>query len=97
MFFKISNWLEDDGFGSEADVLDTKLDDLKNLIRPVWERTYEHLHRPTKLEELNKALSSSYIFFGKIKNFTLEDTPITQIEIDTLEKLINEIAVSLSK
>lgn len=94
---EISNWLEDDGFGAEADVLDTKFDDLKSIIRPVWERTYEHLERPARLEELNKALNSSYIFLNKIKNFTLEDTPITQVEIDTLEKLIDEISIWKNK
>lgn len=97
MFVKISNWLEDEGFNAEADVLDSKLDDLKNIVRPVWERTFEHLERPTRLDALNNALNSSISFLEKIKNTTLDDTPYTQVEIDTLDKLISEITVSILK
>lgn len=88
---EISNWLEDDGFGAEADVLDSKFDDLKKIVMPVWERSYEHLERPTRLEALNSAINNSNSFLEKIKNTTLEDTPFTQVEIDTLDKLISEI------
>lgn len=86
--------MEDDGFGAEADVLDSKFNDLKKIVMPVWERTFEHLERPTRLEALNSALNSSNSFLEKIKNTTLEDTPFTQVEIDTLEKLILEVTVS---
>lgn len=64
---------------------------------PVWERTFEHLERPTRLEALNSALNSSNSFLEKIKNTTLDDTPYTQVEIDTLDKLISEISVSTFK
>lgn len=92
--FKISNWLEDDGFGAEAEVLDSKFNDLKKIVMPVWERTFEHLERPSRLEALNNALNNSNSFLERIKNTTLEDTPFTQVEIDTLDKLISEITVS---
>ncbi|XP_060836721.1 hypoxia up-regulated protein 1 isoform X3 [Rhopalosiphum padi] len=90
---EISNWLEDDGFGAEADILDSKFDDLKKIVLPVWERTFEHAERPSRLDALNSALNSSNSFLEKIKNTTLEDTPFTQVEIDTLEKLISEITI----
>lgn len=89
--------MEDDGFGAEAEVLDSKLDDLKKVVKPVWERTFEHLERPLRLEALNNALNSSSSFLEKIKNATLEDTPFTQVEIDTLDKLVSEITVSTLK
>jgi len=89
--------LEDDGFDAEADVLDSKLDDLRKIVTPVWERTFEHKERPSRLEALNNAINSSSSFLDKIKNTTLEDTPYTQVEIDTLEKLITEITVSIFK
>lgn len=85
--------MEDDGFGAEAEVLDSKFADLKKVVIPVWERAYEHVERPTRLEALNSALNSSNSFLEKIKNTTLEDTPYTQVEIDTLDKLIKEITV----
>ncbi|KAL4123240.1 hypothetical protein QTP88_015449 [Uroleucon formosanum] len=88
---EISNWLEDDGFGAEAEVLDSKFDDLKKIVLPVWERTFEHAERPSRLDALNSALNSSNSFLEKIKNSTLDDTPFTQVEIDTLDKLISEI------
>jgi len=87
--------LEDDGFGAEAEVLDSKFDDLKKLVLPVWERTFEHAERPSRLEALTSALNSSNSFLEKIKNTTLDDTPFTQVEIDTLEKLISEITVRI--
>lgn len=85
--------MEDDGFGAEADILDSKFDDLKRIVMPVWERSYEHLERPMRLEALNNAINSSNSFLEKIKNTTLEDTPFTQVEIDTLDKLISEVTV----
>ncbi|XP_001946466.2 hypoxia up-regulated protein 1 isoform X1 [Acyrthosiphon pisum] len=88
---EISDWLEDDGFGAEAEVLDSKFDDLKKIVLPVWERTFEHAERPSRLEALNSALNNSNSFLEKIKNTTLDDTPFTQVEIDTLDKLISEI------
>lgn len=97
LFFKISNWLEDDGFGAESDILDSKFDDLKNIARPVWDRTFEHLERPARLNALNIALNNSNLFLENIKNTTLDDTPYTQVEIDTLDKLISEITVSIVK
>lgn len=91
---KISNWLEDDGFGAEAEVLDSKFEDLRKIVMPVWERTFEHLERPARLEALNGAINNSKSFLEKIKNSTLDETPFTQIEIDTLDKLISEIKVN---
>lgn len=85
--------MEDDGFGAEADVLDSKFDELRKIILPVWERTFEHAERPIRLEALNSALNSSNSFLEKIKNATLEDTPFTQVEINTLDKLVTEITV----
>lgn len=86
--------MEDDGFGAEAEVLDSKFNDLRKIVMPVWERTFEHLERPSKLEALNNVLNNSNSFLERIKNTTLEDTPFTQVEIDTLDKLISEITVS---
>lgn len=60
---------------------------------PVWERTFEHSERPIRLEALNSALNSSSSFLEKIKNTTLEDTPFTQVEINTLDKLVEDITV----
>jgi len=87
--------LEDDGFGAEAEVLDSKFDDLKKIVLPVWERTFEHAERPSRLDALNSALNNSNSFLEKIKNTTLDDTPFTQVEIDTLDKLISEITVRI--
>jgi len=87
--------LEDDGFGAEAEVLDSKFNDLKKIVLPVWERTFEHAERPSRLEALTSVLNSSNSFLEKIKNTTLDDTPFTQVEIDTLEKLVSEVSVRI--
>lgn len=91
---KIADWLGYEGLEAEADVLDSKYDDLRKFVMPVWRRASEHLERPLRLEKLNNALNESNIFLEKIKNATKEDTPFTKVEIDTFDNLILEITVS---
>lgn len=83
-----------DGLEAEADMLDSKYDDLRKCVMPVWGRASEHLERPSRLKTLNNALNESNIFLEKIKTATKKDTPFVQVEIDTFENLILEITVS---
>lgn len=84
-----------DGLDAEADELEYKYNSLRKIIKPVWDRTFEHIERTTRLEALNNILKKSNMFLKKIKNKTLKDTlPFTQTEINELEKLILEVKVS---
>ncbi|XP_060862869.1 hypoxia up-regulated protein 1-like isoform X1 [Metopolophium dirhodum] len=90
---EISNWLGNDGLNAEAEELEYKYNNLKQIIQPVWDRTFEHIEIPPRLEALSNTLKKSDTFLKKIKNKTLEDSPITQTEIDKLEKLILETTI----
>lgn len=83
-----------DGLDAPAEVLDSKLYDLRKITKPVWERNIEYTERPSRLESLNNALNSSKSFLENIKNFSLEETPFTQEDIQIFEKLISDITVN---
>lgn len=75
--------------------MDSKHDELKKLVAPVWTRVLEHSERPLKLEALNNVLDSSNLFLKEMQMTTLDDAPFTQAQIDTFEQLIYEITVSI--
>lgn len=67
---------------------------MKKAINSAWERTKEHLERPTRLKALDSTLDNGKLLLEKIKKVPLKDTPFTQVEIDSLEKSIAEITVN---
>lgn len=83
-----------DGLDAEAEELEYKYNSLRKIIQPVWDRAFEHIERSQRLEALSNTLKKSNTFLKKLKNKTLEDSPITQTEMDKLEKLILETTVS---
>lgn len=90
----MSIWLARGGTDAKAEELDSKYDEFKQFITPVWTRVSERSERPLKLEALNNALHRSNLFLKEIKMTTLDNAPFTQVEIDTFEKLIVETTVS---
>ncbi|CAI6347805.1 unnamed protein product [Macrosiphum euphorbiae] len=90
---EISNWLGYDGLDAEAEELEYKYNSLRKIIQPVWDRAFEHIERSQRLEALSNTLKKSNTFLKKLKNNTLEDSPITQTEMDKLEKLILETTI----
>lgn len=57
---------------------------------------YEHEERPKALAALKSALNQTTVFLATVKNMTdVEDPIFTQVELETLEKLINETKVGL--
>ncbi|XP_065201452.1 hypoxia up-regulated protein 1 [Planococcus citri] len=99
---EISDWLEEEGYTADVDVLESKLSELKKLMKPVKIRHREHTERPEALKALDQTLNSTTFFLNSIKNFTQqfnatsEDpayTLYTTVEIQSLEKLINDTIV----
>lgn len=94
--------MEEDGYSAEVDILESKLEELKKIVKPVQQRHKEHTERPDTLKLLDKSLNSTSFFLSSMKNFTQQfnvtDDPAytlyTAVEIESLEKMINETTVS---
>lgn len=91
---EISDWLYDDGSEADADTYEKKLDELHALTRELFARVWEHKERPEALKALHQMLNHSSHFLMTAKNLTkttnVEKDVFTDVEIETLEKLIAE-------
>ncbi|XP_029040546.2 hypoxia up-regulated protein 1 isoform X2 [Osmia bicornis bicornis] len=87
---EISEWLYEDGFTATAEVYEEKLAELQKLTNDVYERVYEHRERPEVLKGMTSMLNASTTFLNNMKNLSLSSDIFTQVEIETLEKVINE-------
>ncbi|XP_076246856.1 hypoxia up-regulated Grp170 co-chaperone protein isoform X2 [Calliopsis andreniformis] len=85
-----SEWLYEDGFTATAEVYEEKLAELQKLTNDVYERVYEHRERPDVLKGMTSMLNASTTFLNNMRNLSLTGEIFTQVEIDTLEKVINE-------
>ena len=67
---------------------------MKKLCRDVTFRIEEKKNRPKRLEELKLVFNKSVDFLDTIKNLTGgENKPLTQVQYDTLEKLVKTTMV----
>ena len=65
-------------------------------MKAVKLRVYEREERPKALASLQQVLNSTSVFLETVRNMTDADDPMfTQVELTTLEKIINETKVSL--
>lgn len=90
---EVSDWLYDDGFDASSEVYEEKLTDLKKLTGELYERVYEHRERPEALKGMVSMLNGSKTFLENMKNLNVSSEIFTQIEIETLEKTINDTQV----
>ncbi|XP_060818511.1 hypoxia up-regulated protein 1 isoform X2 [Bombus pascuorum] len=87
---EISEWLYEDGFSVTAEIYEEKLSQLQKLTNDVYERVYEHRERPEVLKGMASMLNGSTTFLNNMRNLSLSSEIFTQVEIETLEKVINE-------
>ncbi|XP_076662041.1 hypoxia up-regulated Grp170 co-chaperone protein isoform X2 [Halictus rubicundus] len=87
---KTSDWLYDDGFTASAEVFEEILADLQKLTKDMYERVYEHRERPEVLKRMTSMLSASVAFLNKTRNLSETSDIFTEVEIETLDKVINE-------
>nr|XP_023019178.1 hypoxia up-regulated protein 1 [Leptinotarsa decemlineata] len=89
-----SSWLYEEGSDADADTYEKKLDELHILTKDLFSRVWEHKERPEALKALKSLLNHSSNFLESAKNLTKTTNPekdiFTDIEIDTLSKLIKE-------
>lgn len=87
---EISEWLYEDGFDATAEIYEEKLMKLQKLTSDVYERVFEHKERPEVLKGLVSMLNGSSVFLRNMRNISQNNDMFTQVEIETLEKVINE-------
>lgn len=89
-----SDWLYEDGSDADADTYEKKLASLRSLTRELYGRVFEHKERPEALAALKSMLNGSRNFLESAKNLTKSINPdkdvFTDVEIETLQKLIKE-------
>ena len=78
-------------------VYQQKLKELKTLTKDLIERVKEHEERPRALDALNSMVNYSEHFLVGMRNFTGENQPFTEVELNTLEKLIIDVKVNSVK
>lgn len=93
---EVSEWLYEDGADADAETYENKLEELRAVANKVYSRHWEHKERPEALNALAQMINGAEGFLDKAKNFTKEGNPekdvFTQVEIDTLTRVIAETA-----
>ena len=72
------------------------MSDLQKLTHDLYDRVKELEERPRAEDAMRGMLNYTRHFLGSMKNYTGEDLPFTQVEYDTLDKLINTTDVRWS-
>lgn len=93
---EVSEWLYEDGADADAETYENKLDEIRTVANNVYSRHWEHKERPDALNALAQMITGAEGFLEKARNFTKEGNPdkdvFTQVEIDTLTRVIAETA-----
>lgn len=90
----VSDWIYEDGENADAETYEKKLQELQDLVNPIYARHWEHNERPDALSAFSKMIDGAKDFLKNAMNMTNATNPekdvFTQVEIETLEKAINE-------
>ncbi|KAJ1189904.1 hypothetical protein NDU88_006646 [Pleurodeles waltl] len=85
-----SNWLEEEGYGATTKDLKEKLSELKKLCKSLFFKVEERRKWPDRLSALENLLNHSSIFLKGARMIPEADQIFTEVELTTLEKVINE-------
>ncbi|XP_073513129.1 hypoxia up-regulated protein 1 isoform X2 [Phyllobates terribilis] len=85
-----SAWLEDEGYTATTKELKDKLSELKKACKSLFFKVEERRKWPDKLATLDSLLNHSSIFLKSARMLMDEDPIFTDVELNTLEKLIND-------
>ncbi|XP_018789874.1 PREDICTED: hypoxia up-regulated protein 1 [Bactrocera latifrons] len=90
----ISDWLYEDHENPTPEMYEERLKELKKLTNVFFSRHWEHSERPEALKALDSMIDGAKKFLDSAKNLTKESNPekdvFTQVEIETLSKVIGE-------
>lgn len=91
---EVAHWLDEDGYDSDAETFEKKLNELQEKTNPLYARHWEHNERPDALKALDKLIVGAHGFLKTAKNLTKEVNPdkdvYTPVELETLEKAITD-------
>ncbi|XP_039497676.1 hypoxia up-regulated protein 1 isoform X1 [Drosophila santomea] len=90
----LSEWLYEDLEDPKAEIYEEKLAQLKKLSNVFLARHWEHEERPEAIKALKGMIDGAEKFLVTGRNLTKDTNPekdvFTQVEIDTLDKVITE-------
>ncbi|XP_053501012.1 hypoxia up-regulated protein 1 [Ictalurus furcatus] len=85
-----SAWLDEEGYSAGTKELKEKLTELKKLCKAMFFRVDERKKWPDRLAALDSMLNHSTMFLKGAKLISEDDQIFTEVELKTLEKVINE-------
>ncbi|XP_035391849.1 hypoxia up-regulated protein 1 isoform X1 [Electrophorus electricus] len=85
-----SAWMDDEGYAAGTKELKEKLTELRKLCKAMFFRVDERRKWPDRLAALDSMLNHSSIFLKSAKMIPEDDQIFTEIELKTLERVINE-------
>ncbi|KAK7120610.1 hypothetical protein R3I94_020560 [Phoxinus phoxinus] len=85
-----SNWMDEEGYSAGTKELKEKLSELRKLCKAMFFRVEERRKWPDRLAALNSMLNHSTIFLKSARLIPEGDQIFTEVELKTLEKVINE-------
>ncbi|XP_075298551.1 hypoxia up-regulated protein 1 [Opisthocomus hoazin] len=88
-----SSWMEEEGYAAATKELKDKLSELKKLCRNLFFRVEERRKWPERLAALESLLNHSTIFLKGARMIPESDQIFTEVELSTLEKVINETTI----
>lgn len=91
-----SEWLENESDNADSKVFETKTQELMKIAREVFERVKEHQERPEALKALNEILNITRIFYDGAKNASPDEQIFSEVEIQSLGKLVDETTTWLA-
>uniref|UniRef100_A0A8C8JGH0 Hypoxia up-regulated protein 1 n=1 Tax=Oncorhynchus tshawytscha TaxID=74940 RepID=A0A8C8JGH0_ONCTS len=87
---QVSTWMDEDGYSASTKELREKLQHLRKLCKAMFFRVEERRKWPGHLATLESKLNRSSFFLRSAKLVPEDDRIFTDVELKTLEKVINE-------
>ncbi|XP_023132280.2 hypoxia up-regulated protein 1 [Amphiprion ocellaris] len=85
-----SEWMDEDGYAATTKQLREKLSQLKSLCKDMFFRVEERRKWPDRLAALDSLLNTSSFFLRSARLIPEDDQIFTEVELNMLEKVINE-------
>ncbi|XP_055797622.1 hypoxia up-regulated protein 1 [Salvelinus fontinalis] len=85
-----SAWMDEDGYSAVTKELREKLQELRKLCKAMFFRVEERRKWPDHLAALESLLNHSSFFLRSIKLTPEDDQIFTEVELKTLDRVINE-------
>ncbi|XP_029303366.1 LOW QUALITY PROTEIN: hypoxia up-regulated protein 1 [Cottoperca gobio] len=87
---EVAEWMDEGGYAATTKQLREKLSQLKSLCKDMFFRVEERRKWPDRLAALHSRLNTSSFFLRTAKLIPEDDQIFTEVELNMLEKVINE-------